>query len=121
MLPVYSIRSDSTHPAQPHVVAALLQLQGLQQLLHRLQTSRTNSQHTDNSQRLHDRGMRAWSHSNKHQVPLQELRQTLARSASGDMRGQVREALQVSFLSAFRRQTRDGLGDGGSTEGRCWD
>lgn len=30
-------RYDSTHPAQPHVVAALLQLQGLQQLLHCLQ------------------------------------------------------------------------------------
>lgn len=28
---------DATHPAQPHLVAALLQLQGLQQLLHSLQ------------------------------------------------------------------------------------
>lgn len=35
---------DVTHPAQPHMVAALLLLQGLQQLLHRLESSRTNSQ-----------------------------------------------------------------------------
>lgn len=36
---------DWTHPAQPHVVVALLQLQRLQQLLHRLECSRANSQH----------------------------------------------------------------------------
>lgn len=35
------LKCDSTHPTQPHVVAALLELQGLQQLLHGLETNKT--------------------------------------------------------------------------------
>ena len=75
---------DSTHPAQPHVVAALLKLQGLQQLLPCLETSKTNIQSTDKqkqarfvlgprtsawSHSLVAQRTIAWCHSNKYHSP----------------------------------------------------
>lgn len=81
---------DWTHPAQPHVVVALLQLQGLQELLHRLESSRANSQRAHKQKQTcvysggphvgiaeAPGGRLTGNHSNKHHSPEHQTQHTL--------------------------------------------